>query len=172
MARQTVRVLIDADGRDKGGVFVLTEMPATEATDLCLRALQMIARGGVDIPAHIFQMGPAGVVTMGAGAILAGLGKTPWYEVKPLLDALLPCVTSWQPAEAVAPLQGWAVIKGQIEEPQTLLRLYEEVISLHLGFSLRERLSYYRDQVQMMVAGSSPTTQTSTDASPRSSGLN
>lgn len=170
MARHNASIIIETEGRDKGGVLELTEMSAMDATDLCLRAMQMIARGGVDIPPHIFQMGPAGFVTMGVGAILAGLGKTPWYEVKPLLDALIPCVTSWQPPGATAPVRGWDVIKGQIQEPTTILRIYEEVASLHLGFSLRERLSTFRDAAMTMMAGFTPNTETSTAPQPSPSG--
>ena len=162
MARNTSVVVIETEGRDKGGVFTLTEMSVVDATDLCLRAMQMVARGGVDIPPHIFQMGAAGFVTMGAGAILAGLGKTPWYEVKPLLDALLPCVTSYQPPGGQAPLRGWQVISGQIEEPATLLQLYEEVVSLHLNFSIRDRLSQLREMASMMITESGLNTGTST----------
>lgn len=170
MARRTANIVIETEGRDQGGVLILTEMSATDATDLCLRAMQMIARGGVDIPAHIFQMGPAGFVTMGVGAILAGLGKTPWYEVKPLLDALIPCVTSWQPPGGTQPVRGWDMIRTQIEEPSTILRIYEEVASLHLGFSLRERLSGFRSSAMAMMAAFTPNTETSIDPSPSSSG--
>lgn len=170
LARKTARIVIDTEGRDQGCIVTLTEMSAMDATDLCLRAMQMIARGGVDIPPHIFQAGPAGFVTMGVGAILAGLGKTPWYEVKPLLDALIPCVTSWERPGTATPITGWEMIRGQIMEPTTILRIYEEVASLHLGFSLRERLSSFRTSAMTMMAAFTPNTETSTDPSPSSSG--
>ena len=160
MARRTGVFIVETEGRDRGGQFTLTEMSAFQATDLCLRAMQIVARGGVDIPPHIFQMGAAGFVTMGVGAILGGLGKTPWYEVRPLLDELLPCVTSYQPPGGVAPLRGWEIIKSQIEEPATLLQLYEEVVSLHLGFSIRERLSDLREAAMRMIAELTPNTET------------
>src|SRR4249920_4237957 len=107
MARKVVHLTVTTeDSRDKGGVIELREMSAYDATELCLRMFQCIARGGIDIPPEIFSMGPQGVVVLGAGAVLAGLGKTPWYDIKPLLDALLACVQSYQPPGAVMPTRG------------------------------------------------------------------
>jgi hypothetical protein len=169
LGRKVHTWVVETEGRDRGGIFTLTEMSAVDATDLCLRAMQMVARGGVDIPPHIFSMGVAGLVTMGAGAVLAGLGKTPWYEVKPLLDALLPCVTTYRPPTGQIDLRGWQTISQQIQEPTTILQLYEEVVSLHLGFSLRERLSSLREAITTMMAASTPNMPTSTDPSPPSS---
>jgi len=165
MARKTASILITREGRDQGGVFELEEMDAFSATELCLRAMQMVARGGVDVPPYIFQQGVAGFVTLGAGAILAGLGKTPWHEVKPLLDALTPCVKSFTPPTATQPLRGWSVIQSQIQEPTTVLQLYEEVVSLHLGFSLATRLSNLRALVSTMITEFTPDTSTSTGSS-------
>ncbi len=167
--RRTASVVIDREGRDKGGVFVLTEMPALPATEWFVRAMQLIARSGVDVPPGIFQMGAAGFAVMGMGAVLTGLGKAPWFEVKPLLDELLTCVTSYQPPGSVAPLTRWDVIKGQIEEPATILQIHEEVVSLHLGFSLSARLSTYRSLVATMIAAPGLNTETSTEAPPPSS---
>lgn len=167
--RRTATISIDRDGRDKGGVFVLTEMPAILATEWFLRAMQLLARSGVDVPPHIMQLGAAGFVTIGIGSVLTGLGKAPWHEVKALLDELLTCVTSYQPPTAVAPVTRWDVIKTQIEEPSTILQLHEEVVSLHLGFSLRGRLSTFRTLAAKMIADLGPTTEISPAISPLSS---
>lgn len=167
--RRSVNFIVQREGRDQGGVFVLTELPAFQATELCLRAMQLIARGGVDVPPHIFQLGAAGFVTMGAGAILAGIGKTPWYEIKPLLDELLPCVVSYKPPSGAMPLTGWETIKTQIEEPATILQLYEEVVSLNLGFSLSAKLSTFRTLAMGMIAGFGQSPGTSTEPLPPSS---
>lgn len=161
MGRRTVHLTVTGESRDVGGIVELREMSAYDATELCLRAMQCIARGGVDIPAEILQMGPQGIVVMGVGAVIAGLGKTPWYEVKPLLDALLTCLVSYQPPGAIMATRGLEAIKGQIEEPATFLWIYEEVVSLHLGFSLRDRLSSYRMMVTMMMAEPTPDISTS-----------
>ena len=108
-------------------------------------------------------MGAQGFVVLGVGAIIAGIGKTPWYEVKPLLDALLTCVVSYQPPGAVQPTRGLEAIKGQIQEPATFLWIYEEVVSLHLGFSIRDRLSIYRTSMMTMTDDLTPDTRTSTE---------
>lgn len=151
MERKTSHLVIEREGRDQGGIVEIREMLAYDATELCLRAMQCVARGGVDIPPEIFQMGAQGFVVLGAGAIIAGIGKTPWYEVKPLLDALLACVVSYQPPGGTQALHGLETIKGQIAEPSTFLWIYEEVVSLHLGFSLRERLLSYRTSMMTMM---------------------
>jgi hypothetical protein len=172
MGRRTEHLTVTREGRDQNGIVEIREMSAYDATELCLRAMQCVARGGVDIPPELLQMGAQGIVVMGAGAIIAGLGKTPWYEVKPLLDALLTCVVSYQPPGAIQPVRGIEVIKGQIEEPSTFLWIYEEVVSLHLGFSLRERLSSYRTMVTTMINDPTPDTSTSSDPSASSSAPN
>lgn len=142
---------VTVPGRDQGGIIEIREMPAYDATELCLRAMQCVARGGVDIPAEILMMGAQGFVVLGVGAIIAGIGKTPWYEIKPLLDALLACMVSYQPPGGTAPIRGLDAIKGQIREPSTFLWIYEEVVSLHLGFSLREQLLSYRTSLMTMT---------------------
>lgn len=166
--RRSTTVAISADGRDKGGVFVLTELPAYQATEWFLRAMQLLARSGTDVPPHIMAMGAAGFVTMGIGAVLTGLGKAPWSEVKPLLDELLLAVVSYQPPGAVQPQTAWPVIRTQIEEPATYIQIYEEVVSLHLNFSLRERLSTYRQLAVKMISALSQNIETSTASSPSS----
>ena len=138
--RRTATIVIEATingmpSRDNGGVFVLTEMASEPATDWFMRAMQFLVRAGVDVPPHIFQAGPAGFAALGIGTILTGLGKTPWIEVKPLLHELLACVTTYQPPGGTVPIRGWTLIAGQINEPATILQLYEEVVSLSLGFS-------------------------------------
>jgi len=167
--RRTATVSIDREGRDKGGVFVLTEMPAIPATEWFLRAMQLLARAGVDVPPHIMQLGAAGFVTIGIGTVLTGLGKAPWHEVKPLLDELLTCVVSYQPPTAVSPITRWDVIRTQIEEPSTIFQLHEEVVSLHLGFSLAGRLSTFRTLAAKMIADLGPNTGTSPGTSESSS---
>lgn len=170
--RREATVTIGAEGRDQGGVFMLREMPAFQATEWFVRSLMLLARSGADVPPHIMAMGAAGFVTMGVGTVLTGLGKAPWGEVKPLLDELLTCVVSYQPPGGTAPLTNWAVIRTQIEEPLTFAQLYEEVVSLSLGFSIRDRLSTYRTLAAKMISALTPNTETSTVSSPQSAPAN
>ena len=171
MARRTAVITITRDGRDAGGVFDLREMPVMQETEWFIRAMQILARSGADVPPNIMHQGIAGFVTMGIGTVLTGLGKSPWHEVKPLLDELLTCVVSYQPPGGSVPLTGWNVIKTQIEEASTIMQLYEEVVSLGLGFSLAERLSNYRTLATTMMAALTPTMPTSIETSPSSSDL-
>jgi hypothetical protein len=169
MTLRTATVQITREGRDKGGVFVITEKPAVQATEWFLRAAMLLIRSGADVPPDIMQHGPAGMVTLGIGTVLTGLGKAPWFEVKPLLDELLSCITSYHPPGGNMPLGNWQVIAGQIQEPATILQLHEEVVSLHLGFSLAARLSTFREMAAGMIAGLTPNTETSIAPSDASS---
>ena len=163
MARNTATIVITRDGRDKGGTFELREMAALPATEWFVRAMQLLARSGAEVPPHIMQAGAQGFAVMGIGSVVASLGKAPWHEVKPLLDELLTCIASYRPPGGAVALTAWPAIQGQIEEPATILQLYEEVVSLHLNFSLRERLSEYRKLAVRMVTEPGPTTPTSTE---------
>ena len=166
---RNAQFIVAREGRDQGGVFLLTEMPAVPATEWFLRAMQLLVRSGVDVPPSILQQGVVGFVTLGVGALLTGLGKSPWGEIKSLLDELLTCVTSYQPPNGTTPLVRWEVIKTQISEPATILQLYEEVVSLHLGFSLAARLLTYRTYVTSLIDALGPSTATSTQSSDTSS---
>ena len=166
LVRREATFVVTAEGRDAGGAFVLREMGAIPASEWFMRAMQLMARAGTDVPANIFAAGPAGFVTLGLGAFVAGIGKAPWGEVKPLLDDLLGCVVSYQPPGGSVPITRWDVMKTQIEEPATLLMLYQEVVSLHLGFSLRERLLTFRESVREFVSELSQSAPTSTEPPP------
>lgn len=150
--RRETDVVIAREGRDKGGVFHIQEMAAFPACEWFIRAGQLLARSGTDIPADIGQHGATGFVALGIGSLVTGLGKAPWAEVKPLLDELLACVKSYVPPGGQVPLTGWAVILSQIEEPATFWQLYEEVLSLMVGFSIAASLSAYATRVVAIVS--------------------
>lgn len=150
--RRTATIVIDREGRDKGGVFELEEMPAFQACEWFVRAGQLLARSGTDIPADIGQHGATGFVALGVGAVVSGLGKSPWTDVKPLLDELLTCVRSYMPPGGQVPLTDWRVIRDQIQEPATFWALYQEVLSLLAGFSIAAALSTYVARVVAIVS--------------------
>lgn len=156
-------------GRDNGGVFQLREMAAEPASDWFMRAMQFMVQSGVEVPPNIFAAGPQGFAALGIGTALSGLGKAPWYDVKPLLNELLTCVVSYTPPGGTVALQSWPLIRTQVLEPLTIYQLYEEVVSLSLGFSLAERLSAYRTLVGTMIAAFTPDIETSTPESALSS---
>lgn len=163
------RTVAGKPSRDNGGVFELSEMAAEPAADWFMRAMQFLVRSGMDVPPNIFEAGPAGFFAIGIGTALAGLSKAPWHEVKPLLSELLQQVTSYLPPGGEVPLRGWSMIRTQIQEPATIFLLYEEVVSLSLGFSLAESLSNYRTMIATMISAFSPIIETSINPSPPSS---
>ncbi len=127
MARKTATVTISAEGRDKGKVFILTELSAYEAEDWAGRALFALMNAGVKIPDNIAEAGLAGVAAMGLKAI----AKLPFDSAKPLLDKMMECIQI-QPSPAVTR----ALIPDDIEEVATLLQLRKQVLGLHMDFSM------------------------------------
>lgn len=127
MARKTAIVTISAEGRDKGKVFVLTELSAYEAEDWAGRALFALMNAGVEIPDNIAEAGLAGVAAMGLKAI----AKLPFDSAKPLLDKMMGCIQI-QPSPTVTR----ALIPDDIEEVATLLTLRKQVLGLHMDFSM------------------------------------
>lgn len=156
-------------GRDNGGVFELREMAAEPAADWFMQAMQFLVRAGMDVPPNIFEAGPAGFFAIGIGTALAGLSKAPWHEVKPLLQELLGCVVTYMPPGGTIPIPGWNMIRTQVQEPATIFLLYEEVVSLSLGFSLAAELSIWKERIATTMAAFMLNTGTSMDGSEPSS---
>lgn len=125
MARKTATVKIDAQGRDFGKTFVITELSAFAAEEWAGRALFAMLNAGVQIPDNVAKGGLAGVAALGIGA----LTKMSFESAKPLLDEMLTCVQI-QPSPKVT--RAW--IEDDIEEVSTLLTLRKEVLNLHMGF--------------------------------------
>lgn len=129
MARRVATVTIDAPGRDQGRTFVITEMPASQAEAWAIRAFLAMARGGVDVPDDIANMGLAGVALMG----LDGLRHLRWEDAEPLLDEM------WDTIQIVPERSRPNVMRGlvetDVEEIVTRLRLRKEVLALHVDFS-------------------------------------
>jgi len=74
-------------------------------------------------------------------AILAirGLGGIPWHDAKPLLDEMMrsvQMVPNPERYDTVRPL-----VEDDIEELATRLRLRDEWVNLHTGFSISDVLS-------------------------------
>lgn len=125
MARKTATIKIDAQGRDFGKTFIITELSAMAAEEWAGRALFAMMNSGVEIPDNIAKAGLAGVAALG----IASLTKISFDAAKPLLDEMLTCVQI-QPSPKVIR----ALIDDDIEEVATLLTLRKEVFNLHLSF--------------------------------------
>jgi hypothetical protein len=132
-----MHVVIEAEGRDKGKHFHLTEMPSTQGEDMALRIFLALAKAGVDVPEEIVDAGLAGLVTWG----VQSLNGVPFAEAKAMKDELFnscvqivpdpqrPEVRRGKGPNSVGPL-----VDSDIEEVSTRWTLYRKLITLHTGF--------------------------------------
>jgi hypothetical protein len=124
--RKTREVTVQAEGRDKGKVFLLTEKSAMDGDDWARRALSIASRSGVDLPEDWASGGMLTFATVGFRALLSG----PEPEIKALLAELLECVKIKEAAFEL----GRPCTPDDIEEIATVSFLRDEVIDLHVGF--------------------------------------
>ena len=129
MARKTLRYTVGDAGRDQGKVFVITEMPASQAEKWAIRAFMAAAGAGAQIPDDLHAQGMAGLFRIGSEA----LAKIPFELAEPLLDEMMDCV---QIAPSPAnPSVVRSLIEDDIEEVATRVRLRTQILQLHVGFS-------------------------------------
>jgi len=126
MPRYEKDVTIEDPGRDRGKVFHLREMSATQGERWAIRALQGASRAGINIPPEIVAQGMMAV----AAVSIQGLMAAPFYEVEPLLDEMFSCIT-FKPNPDVTR----ALVEDDIEEIRTRITLRFEVLKLHTDFS-------------------------------------
>ena len=69
MARQIVNYTVEQDGRDKGKIFVITEMPALQAERWAMRALLALMRSNPELPEGTELSGMAGLASAGLKAL-------------------------------------------------------------------------------------------------------
>lgn len=131
MSRKTQRVTITQEGRDKGKIFVITELPADQAERWFLRALFALMQSRADISEESLQAGAAGIARIG----LAALSGIPWPTAEPLLDEMMTCIQVQPPNAKALPLP---LLPDHIQEPTTRLALRMAVLELHVGFSVAE----------------------------------
>lgn len=128
MSRKVSNVTIADDNRDKGKVFVLTELAALDAYKWGLKAISAMIRAGADLPEELLKMGMVGVLSAG----VFRLGYVPFAELEPLHDELLSCIQYMPTPERPDVVRKLFV--GDVEEPTTYARLAKEVFYLHTGF--------------------------------------
>ncbi len=131
--RKTERITIDEEGRDKGKVFLLTEMSASQGEAWGMRVIMALADSGVELPDDFSSLGMAGLAELGM-KMVAGLK---WETAKPLLDEMFRCVQIIvDPRNATATTRELSGDQGDydIEEISTRLKLRVEVWQLHMGF--------------------------------------
>jgi len=129
VARRTERVTIEAEGRDQGKTFVITEMDAAAADDWAMRALFTLANSGVPVIEAVRQAGMAGLAQLGPEIF----AYAKYDDMRPLMDTLWDCVAfEKDPAQ---PLIRGKLKNTQIEESGTFLWLKLAAFQLHTGFS-------------------------------------
>jgi hypothetical protein len=139
MARKEKSVTIDAPGRDHGRTYLIKEMPAEQGEAWATRLMLALAKAGVEVPENFLDMGMAGVAVMG----LRAMGGLSWDVAKPLMDEMMACVhITCHPGGK--PFIPRPLISDDIEEIATRVRLREEVLEVHTGFSIRDFLSGLR----------------------------
>lgn len=126
MALKTKQITIE-NGRDKGRVFLITEMSAAHADNWAMRALIALANGGVDLGGLSPQQGMMGMV----GVALDALGRLKADDAIPLLNELLDCVQIIPEGGQPRPLN---MDFNDVEDFTTLWRLRKEVFALHTDF--------------------------------------
>lgn len=127
--RKTATITITDEGRDKGKVFLLREMPASRAEMWGIRAFMAISKSGIDIPDNVANLGLAGIASLG----LKALQGVNFDDAKPLLDELMTCVSIIPDPSTPQVIR--ALIEDDIEEIGTRLKLRSEVFKLHVDFS-------------------------------------
>lgn len=128
MARATANYTVTDDGRDKGKVFVITEMPASRAESWAMRAILALMAGGVEVPEGFDRMGMAAMAEIGIKA-LAGLK---WDVAEPLLAEMWSCVMYIPDPSKPHVIRN--LIEEDIEEISTRIKIRAEVWKLHTGF--------------------------------------
>lgn len=128
MARKTLTVQIDAEGRDLGKMFLITEMPAAKVEKWAIRALLAIGRNGVSLPEGIEKMGFSALVSYGLNLIT----QLPFEEAEYLLDEMFTCV------QIVPDPTKPQIVRGltgdDIEEVSTRVTLRKATFGLHSDF--------------------------------------
>ena len=170
MARKTKQFQVASEGRDKGKTFLLTEMPALQAEKWAQRALLAFAKSGRnDVPEDIQSAGAAGLVRLG----LTALTSMDFHDAEPLLDEMLGCVLFVPDPSKIdqftrTPITRPVMWNDDVEEVATILALRNEVIELHLGFSIAAFLSTLGEKAKAALSNSTgtPTSPSPSETSP------
>lgn len=128
MARKITSVTIEAEGRDKGKRFMITEMPASKAEKWAMRLAFAMVGTGIELPKDLGKQGMAGIATLG----LKALGSIPFDVAEPLLDELMGCVQVMPNPQDPTVVRG--LVESDIEEIATRIKLRMETLKLHVDF--------------------------------------
>ena len=129
MARNTANVTITDDTRDKGKVYVLTEMPSAKSESWAARAIMVMIKSGIQLPPGFERLGMAGLAEVG----LQSISGLKWEDAELLLKEMLDCVQI-MPDPSKPHIVRALMVDDDIEELSTRIKLRAEVWKLHVGF--------------------------------------
>lgn len=129
MARKTLQYRVEDEGRDQGKVFLLREMPASEAERWALRAFLAMSKHGIDIPDGAVEAGFGGMASYG----LSLIGKLPFEDADILMEQMFQCVSIIPNPSNPSITRG--LVEDDIEEIATRVKLRIAVFKLHADFS-------------------------------------
>jgi hypothetical protein len=162
MARKVKDVTIIAEGRDKGKVFRLTELPADQTERWAIRVMNAGAKVPGSIPDYFLQAGIQGMTAIA----LSAFARADWHDIEPLLNEMFTCIQVVPSPSVVRPL-----IPDDIEEVATRIQLRREVLELHTGF-FESALNWILTAIQLSsppspAENNMQNTQTSPASSPQ-----
>lgn len=129
MARKTLTYTVADEGRDKGKVFVITEMPSSHGERWAIRAMLGMAKGGVEVPENFMDLGWAGLAQLG----LTLIASMPPETALPLLEEMMLCVAIMPNPSNPSVVR--ALVEDDIEEIKTRVKLKKAAFDLHANFS-------------------------------------
>jgi hypothetical protein len=135
MARKIANYTVTDEGRDKGKLFVINEMSATQGEEWAMRAMLALMQSNVEIPEGALELGMAALAQMG----LKALSGIKWELAKPLMQELMECIQIIPNPSKTEVVR--ALVESDIEEILTRATLKWEVLSLHVDFSQAADLS-------------------------------
>jgi hypothetical protein len=143
MARKEIKYTVDDEGRDKGKLFVITEMWPRQSEAWGMKALLALIKNGVDLPEGFESRGMAGMAELG----LRGLVGLKYEDAEPLLAEMMGCVSIIPDPKNTKIVRN--LIDEDIEEIMTRVKLRAEVWNLHTGFlvaAVRSKVSEPKGQ--------------------------
>lgn len=128
MARKQKTVAITAEGRDKGKMFQLTEMPVYKAEKWAARAILAIASVSSDSPDPTDGVGGLANINFN------DLSKVNFDQAEPLLDDMMVCVKVHPNPNDLNVVRLLMPEADDIEELATMLTLRKEILALQFDF--------------------------------------
>ena len=143
MARKQLDIVVSAEGRDKGKMFQITEMPASKAEKWAIRTMLALGKSGVEIPDGLAAKLLAAKAADGSAAALEGMAAIAslgvqaltglnFEDAEPLLAEMFDCVKCVP--DPTRPEVTRALVEDDIEEVATRLLLRKDILSLHIDF--------------------------------------